>query len=127
MRPSQLPQAGRVGCFNGSGGWRCARAQKFLSRQPTKNGDNAPPTLTVRTLAVPRQTALPAGQPRVLSGLAVDGPELFLETLEQIVAVVWSRRGFGVVLDTKRIFAAVTDAGDRLVIQVTVRHFEAIW
>ena len=63
----------------------------------------------------------------MVSGLAIDGPELFLETLEQIVAVVWSRRGFGVVLDTKRIFAAVTDAGDCLVIQVTVRHFEAIW
>ena len=57
---------------------------------------------------------------------ARNGCELFLETLEKIMTVVRSGSSFRVILHTKRLFFAMPNAGNRVVVQVAMRDLQTV-
>ena len=53
-------------------------------------------------------------------------PDHLLKTVEQISAVVWSGRGFGVVLYAEGRLKTVTDAFDGVVVEVEMRYLKIL-
>jgi len=53
------------------------------------------------------------------------GVELRAELVEQVGAVVWSGGRFGVLLHTEGLMLAMSNTGDRIVVQVTVSDLQA--